>query len=73
MLPLEFVSNFGLHVMAIVYKVIYLGAFGISRYKLDYTLKILRRRTYNFRGCKAEDVSFNDELFSIQTTSGEFS
>ena len=51
-----------------------LGGFGISRYKIDNDLKeiaILKAVTI-IENCKAEDIAFENELFQIFTTTGEF-
>lgn len=50
------------------------GGFGISRYKLDNHLKELsiKAGATIMENCKAEDVSFNDEFFSISTVAGMY-
>lgn len=51
-----------------------LGGFGISRYKLDNCLKeiCLREGVTLLEECKAEDVVFKNDNFSIKTNSGNF-
>lgn len=52
-----------------------LGGFGISRYKLDSGLKEIAaiNNVQVFENCKVNTVDFNNELFQLQTTSGQFS
>ncbi len=51
-----------------------LGGFGISRYKLDFLLKNLAVElgVSIIENCKAEDVNFGDNIFTIKTTKGVF-
>lgn len=51
-----------------------LGGFGISRFKLDYLLKeIARSAGVNIlENCKAEDVVFEKDEFTVKTTKGIF-
>lgn len=51
-----------------------LGGFGISRHKLDFELKQLaiQKGVHLLDDCKATDVIFNDELFTIHTSKGIF-
>jgi len=52
-----------------------LGGFGISRHKLDFLLKniAVEAGVSVMENCKAEDVNFNDNIFSIKTNQGDFS
>ena len=52
-----------------------LGGFGISRHKLDFLLKniAVEAGVSVMENCKAEDVNFNDNIFSIKTKQGDFS
>jgi menaquinone-9 beta-reductase len=49
-----------------------LGGFGISRYTLDNTLKNIAENTgvTILQNCKAEDVQFTENIFTIKTTQG---
>jgi menaquinone-9 beta-reductase len=49
-----------------------LGGFGISRYTLDNTLKNIAETVgvTILENCKAEDVQFNENIFTIKTTQG---
>jgi len=51
-----------------------LGGFGISRYKIDNDLKEIAKQlgVYVIENCKAEDIVFVNEQFSITTTTGEY-
>ena len=51
-----------------------LGGFGISRHKLDFLLKdiAVAAGVSVFENCKAEDVSFNNNIFDIITNRGHF-
>lgn len=51
-----------------------LGGFGISRYKLDFLLKNLAVElgVSIIENCKAEDVNFGDNIFTVKTTKGVF-
>ncbi len=51
-----------------------LGGFGISRYKLDNALKeiAVANKVTLFENCKVNDVTFSDNKFHLQTTSGNF-
>jgi menaquinone-9 beta-reductase len=51
-----------------------LGGFGISRYTLDNTLKNIAQNTgvTILQNCKAEDVQFTENIFTIKTTLGIF-
>jgi flavin-dependent dehydrogenase len=51
-----------------------LGGFGISRYRLDFLLKniALSAGVSVFENCKAEDVHFDNDIFSIKTNKGNF-
>lgn len=51
-----------------------LGGFGISRFKLDAALKeiAIKHSVAVFENCKVNDVSFFDDRFLLQTTSGKF-
>jgi menaquinone-9 beta-reductase len=51
-----------------------LGGFGISRYTLDNTLKNIAQNTSVtiLQNCKAEDVQFAENIFTIKTTLGIF-
>ena len=50
------------------------GGFGISRYRLDNTIKeIAQQNGVTFKeNCKAEDIVFANDLFSIKTAGGTF-
>jgi menaquinone-9 beta-reductase len=49
-----------------------LGGFGISRFKLDNTLKNIAETlgVTILQNCKAEDVQFGNNIFTIKTTQG---
>jgi menaquinone-9 beta-reductase len=49
-----------------------LGGFGISRYTLDNTLKNIAENigVTILQNCKAEDVQFKENIFTIKTTQG---
>ncbi len=49
-----------------------LGGFGISRFTLDVTLKNIAEKVgvTVLQNCKAEDVQFTDNIFTIKTTKG---
>lgn len=49
-----------------------LGGFGISRYTLDNTLKNIAEKigVTILQNCKAEDVQFAENIFTIKTTQG---
>ena len=51
-----------------------LGGFGISRYKIDNDLKEIAKKqgVVILENCKAEDAVFIDDIFHIQTNSGQF-
>ncbi len=51
-----------------------LGGFGISRFKLDDTLKqiALTNKVSIFENCKVNEVLFADDTFHLQTTKGDF-
>lgn len=51
-----------------------LGGFGISRYKLDNDLKEMAtsNNVHVFENCKVNAVDFNNEIFQLQTTAGQF-
>jgi menaquinone-9 beta-reductase len=51
-----------------------LGGFGISRYTLDNTLKNIAEDigVTILQNCKAEDVQFLDNIFTIKTTQGTY-
>ena len=51
-----------------------LGGFGISRYKLDEQFKeiAVNAGVIIRENCKAEDVIFSDDVFSVKTDSGRF-
>ena len=51
-----------------------LGGFGISRHKLDFLLKdfAVAAGVSVLENCKAEDVTFNNNIFEIITNSGHF-
>ncbi len=51
-----------------------LGGFGVSRYKLDFLLKeiALTAGVSVIEKCKAEEVIFNKNIFTIKTNSGIF-
>jgi menaquinone-9 beta-reductase len=51
-----------------------LGGFGISRYTLDNTLKNIAENicVTILQNCKAEDVQFANNMFTIKTTQGIF-
>lgn len=51
-----------------------LGGFGISRYKLDFQLKeiAVKEGVAVYENCKAQEVFFNEEKFTIQTSEGVF-
>ena len=50
------------------------GGFGISRYRLDHTIKEIAEQNGVMvkENCKAEDMIFADELFTIKTAEGNF-
>ncbi len=50
------------------------GGFGVSRYKLDFLLKdmAVAAGVLVLENCKAEDVSFNNNIFDIITNKGHF-
>ena len=52
-----------------------LGGFGISRYKLDFLLKDIATTAgvKIIENCKAEEVSFKKEEFTVKTNAGVFS
>ncbi len=51
-----------------------LGGFGISRYLLDNELKkiAINKGVKLYDQCKVEDVQFNEDLFTLETTAGRF-
>ena len=51
-----------------------LGGFGISRYKLDYLLKniAVTAGVNVIENCKAEDVHFDNNIFTIKTNKGDY-
>ncbi len=51
-----------------------LGGFGISRYKLDFILKEIAEKAgvTIVENCKAEDIMFSQNIFTIKTTKGDF-
>lgn len=51
-----------------------LGAFGISRYKLDFILKEIAEiaGVKILEDCKAEDIIFNKNIFNVKTNKGDF-
>lgn len=51
-----------------------LGGFGISRYKLDSGLKeiALSNNVHVFENCKVIGVDFNNDLFHLQTSNGNY-
>lgn len=51
-----------------------LGAFGISRYKLDFILKEIAEISgvKILEDCKAEDIIFSKNIFNVKTTKGDF-
>jgi menaquinone-9 beta-reductase len=51
-----------------------LGGFGISRYTLDNTLKNIAQNigVTILQNCKAEDVQFTENIFTIKTTQGTY-
>ncbi len=51
-----------------------LGGFGISRYKLDFILKEIAEKAGAtvVENCKAEDIIFNQNIFTVKTSKGDF-
>ncbi len=51
-----------------------LGGFGISRYLLDNELKniAIDKGVKLYDQCKVEDVQFNEDFFTLETTAGRF-
>ncbi|MFN0081337.1 MAG: NAD(P)/FAD-dependent oxidoreductase [Ferruginibacter sp.] len=51
-----------------------LGGFGISRHKLDFILKEIAEKAgvEILENCKAEDIIFNQNIFTVKTTKGDF-
>ena len=51
-----------------------LGGFGISRYTLDNKLQQIAKQlgVTVLENCKAEEINFNNDIFSIQTNKGNY-
>ena len=51
-----------------------LGGFGISRFKLDFILKEIAEKAgvKILENCKAEDIIFSQNIFTVKTTEGDF-
>lgn len=51
-----------------------MGGFGISRYKLDELLKniAVSEKVDVYENCKVTEATFADEIFTLQTTKGNF-